>query len=195
MPNWQNIITPAIVSTFVTVILAPLLFFYLKRKDERIKRNFDVRYSEYKKYLATLEDVTRAARGDFEKEYLHSVSDVMTEILTNPEKSNEALLKLHRSLDEYGKKIRDSFTKAVNELHGLKLVCSDSLLLLVNQWVQLQRELLNESIQIMERAKTMNLSNPESVITGEMKEKAKNAEAVFDSILKQMRKELDISSS
>jgi hypothetical protein len=65
---------------------------------------------------------------------------------------------------------------------------------LVNQWAQFQRELLDESIQIMERAKTMNLSNPESVITGEMKEKAKKAEAVFDSILKQMRTELDISS-
>ncbi len=59
---------------------------------------------------------------------------------------------------------------------------------LVNQWVQLQRELLNESIQIM------NLSNPESAIIGEMKENAKKAEAVFDSILKQMRRELDISS-
>jgi hypothetical protein len=118
----------------------------------------------------------------------------MNEILTNPANSNEALLKLHKSLDEYGKKIRDSFTKAVNELHGLKLVCSDSLLSLVDQWVQLQRELLDESIQIMELAKTINLKNPESVITGKMKEKAKKAEAVFDSILKQMRKELDISS-
>jgi hypothetical protein len=194
MENWYSIVTPAIVSTFVTAILVPSLFFFLKRKDERVKRNFDVRYLEYKKYLATLEDVTRATRGDFEKDYLNSVSDVMNEILTNPANSNEALLKLHKSLDEYGKKIRDSFTKAVNELHGLKLVCSDALLSLVNQWVQLQRELLDESIQIMERAKTINLRNPESIIMGEMKGKAKKAEIVFGSILKQMRKELDISS-
>ena len=194
MANWQNIVTPAIVSAFVTAILAPLLFYYLKRKDERIKRNFDVRYAEYKKYLATLEGVTQAARGDFEKDYLNSVSDVMNDILTNPAKSNDALLRLHKSLDGYSKNIRDSFTKAVNELHGLKLVCSDSLLILVNQWVQIQRELLNESINVMERAKTMSINNPESAITGGMKEKAKNAEAVFDDILKQMRKELDISS-
>jgi len=195
MENWQQIITPAVVSAVITGISAPLLFYWLKRRDDKKKRNFEVRYTEYKKYLQTLEEVVSASRIDFEKSYMTTVGKILNDILTDPENSNRHLLRLNQALDELGNKMRESFTKSVSELHGLRLVCSDKLLSLVDGFVQLQRELMDESIVVMGKAKNIDTRNPEASISGNMKEKAAKAEPLFNQILIQMRKELDINGS
>jgi len=41
----------------MTALLVPLLFYLLKRRDERKKRHFEVRYAEYRKYLQVLEEI------------------------------------------------------------------------------------------------------------------------------------------
>jgi H+/gluconate symporter-like permease len=58
MENINQILNPAIVSVLVTSIVAPFIFYFLKRRDEIKKRNFEVRYTEYKKYLNTLENIS-----------------------------------------------------------------------------------------------------------------------------------------
>jgi len=64
--EWQQLITPVVVSGIVTGILAPLLFHFLKRRDESQKRTFDVRYAEFNKYLSTLEEIARSIRVNFD---------------------------------------------------------------------------------------------------------------------------------
>ncbi len=195
MPNWEHLITPAVVSTVITAVLAPFLFYVLKRRDENRKRNFEVRYAEYKKYLAILEEVARATRADFETQFMQVAEESFRKLLTDTDDSHQALINLRNAMSDLGRKMREAFSKSTSELHGLRLVCSDKLLVLVNDFVRIQEELLDESINMMTRAKTMATSNPDTVVTGEMKKKGAEAETLFEQILKQMRKELKIIGS
>ncbi len=189
----KEFLTPVIVSAIITSIIAPLAFYVLKRYDEKRKQNFDVRYAEYKHYLKTLDEITSAVRMDSEKYFSETVSETFRVIISNPEQSNDALLRLHDSLGEMQSNIQKTFTKAEGELHGLKLVCSDKLLTMVNDYVALQRDLMNATTKMMGNWKSIDINNPSSFITGELNEKAQQAQVLYNKILLQMRNELKIS--
>jgi hypothetical protein len=189
------LITPAIVSTVITAILAPLMFYFLKRRDEQKKRHFEVRYAEYKKYLQVLEDIVATTRGDFEQSYMKTVASILKDMLADPDNAANHVVRLHEALDALGSQMRQTFTKATSELHGLRLVCSDKLLGMVDEFVQLQRELMDEAIAVMANAKNVDINNPEAAMTGAMREKGQRAQPLFDQILHQMRAELGIHGS
>jgi hypothetical protein len=190
-----TLIAPAIVSAAITAILAPLMFYFLKRRDERKKRHFEVRYAEYKKYLQVLEEIVAATRIDFEQSYMKTVGSILKDIFAEPENAANHAMRLNAALDALGGRMRLAFTKATSELHGLRLVCSDKLLGMVDEFVQLQRDLMDEAIAVMANAKNVDINNPEAVMTGTMKEKGQRAQPLFDQILHQMRAELDIRGS
>lgn len=195
MDALATLITPALVSAAITAILAPLMFYLLKRRDERKKRHFEVRYAEYKKYLQVLEEIVATTRMDFEQSYTKTVGSILHDILAEPENAPSHAMRLNAALDALGSQMRQAFTKATSELHGLRLVCSDKLLGMVDEFVQLQRELMDEAIAVMGNAKNVDINNPEAAMTGTMKEKGQRAQPLFDRILHQMRAELDIRGS
>ena len=195
MDTFGSLITPAIVSTVITAILAPLMFYFLKRRDEQKKRHFEVRYAEYKKYLQVLEEIVAATRGDFEQSYMKAVASILRDMFADPDNTGNHVVRLHEALDALGSQMRQTFTRATSELHGLRLVCSDKLLKMVDQFVQLQRELMDEAIAVMANAKNVDVHNPEKAMTGAMKEKGQRAQPLFDQILHQMRAELGIRGS
>jgi hypothetical protein len=189
------LITPVIVSTVITALLAPLIFYFLKRRDEQSKRHFEVRYAEYKKYLQVLEDIVATTRGDFEQSYMKTVASILKDMFADQDNAANHVVRLHEALDVLGSQMRQTFTKATSELHGLRLVCSDKLLGMVDEFVQLQRELMDEAIAVMGNAKNVDIDNPEAGMTGAMKAKGQRAQPLFDQILQQMRAELGIRGS
>lgn len=189
----KELLTPAIVSVVISGIIAPLAFYFLKRRDEETKRNFDVRYAEYKHYLKTLDEITVAVRADSEKFFAETVSNTFKSILSDPGNSNDVLIKLHESLGEMQSNIQKTFARAEGELHGLKLVCSDKLLGMVNDYVNIQREIMSATTKMMENWRSIDINNPASFITGDLGAKAQQAQGLYNDILKQMRDELKIS--
>lgn len=193
--DWKQLVTPAAISAVVTSVLAPLIFYILKRRDERQKRNFEVRYSEYKKYLGTLDEIARSSSADFERDFMQTATGSMNRILLGGPDADHALVELNTSLSQMGRKVRESFSKATNELHGLRLVCSDALLAQIDRFVQLQSELMDESLNVFEKLKQFNPPDPNAILTDQMKSKGKESQKLFTEIVKQMRKELGISGS
>ena len=189
------LITPVIVSTVITAVLAPLIFYFLKRRDEQKRRHFEVRFAEYRKYLQVLEDIVAATRIDFEQSYMKTVASILKDIFADPDNAANHALRLNAALDALGSQMRQTFTKATSELHGLRLVCSDKLLKMVDEFVQLQRDLMDEAIAVMANAKNVDINNPDAAMTGAMKEKGQRAQPLFDQILHQMRTELGVRGS
>jgi len=97
--------------------------------------------------------------------------------------------------DEHVDSMRNSFTRSRAELRGLQLVSSDKLFRLVNDFIQHQEELLNDSGAMIDRLKRGDFTKPEDLFTSEMKEKTNTNAQLFDEILKQMRKELGIGGT
>lgn len=75
----EAIIQPAIVAAVVTAIVGPLIFFFLKRWDEKKRRNFEIRYAEYKHYLKALEQISSSSHADFERFMGQSYADCLKE--------------------------------------------------------------------------------------------------------------------
>ena len=192
MENIIQILNPAIVSVIVTSIVAPFIFYFLKRRDEIKKRNFEVRYTEYKKYLNTLENISSLSRITFEKDFMKIANDCFSDILSNPQDSNAALIRLNSGLQELTANLRTSFTQAQNELHGLKLVCSQNLLDMINEFISLQNELISKSTEFMGRWKEYVGKEQSFFENNSFKELGQRANSLYEDILKQMRKELKI---
>ena len=190
--GFQSLLTPAIVSTILTAILAPLLFYLLKRHDEKRKRTFDIRFAEYKKYLQTLDAIAEATRLDFENNFMESISESFRNIIEGTDESNEPLLALNESMKTLTRGMRETFSKANNELHGLRLVCSENLLGLVDEFVLLQREIMDYSISIIDNLSPNNSQDPKDFLNDKMKQKADKVHYLYGAIVKQMRKELSI---
>jgi hypothetical protein len=188
----EKLLTPAIVSAFVTAIIAPLVFFFLKRWDEKNKRNFEIRYAEYKHYLKALEQITSSAQEDFEKFMSEGYAQCLQRILTQEGDSSETLIELSQQVNTLTSNVRKSFIQATQELNGLRLVCSKKLLEVVNEFVELQRQLLEESSAVLSRLNQIDIDNPHSILSGEMRAKGERAEVMFELIVQQMRKELGI---
>ncbi|HXI35918.1 MAG TPA: hypothetical protein VNH80_03320, partial [Burkholderiales bacterium] len=131
----------------VTVVLAPLLFFLLKSREEGRRRQFEVRYAEYKKCLQALEQIAAVARIDFKQAYTGIAASALKEALAEADEDYGP--RLQKGLDELSGRLRDSFAGAAGELHGLGLACSAELLTTVNEFVKLQRELVEESIAVI----------------------------------------------
>ena len=193
MEQLSEILTPAVVSTAVTAVLAPLLFFWLKRRDEKRKRNFEVRYAEYKHYLRTLDEIASASRVETERLFSETIATTFKTILTEPEGSDDALLSMNDALLGLTSRLGQTITKAEGELHGLRLVCSEKLLGMIDEYVQLQRDLMSATSDMMANWKQIDINNPTASMPGDVQEKGEQAQRLYRDIVDQMRKELDIS--
>lgn len=188
----ERLLAPAIVSVVVTAIVAPLIFFFLKRWDEKNKRNFEIRYAEYKHYLKALEQITASAQEDFEIFMADDFTQCLKRILTREGESSESLMELNQQVNTLTSNVRKSFSQATQELNGLRLVCSSRLLEVVNEFIDLQRQLLEESSAMLKRLDQIDINNPLAALSGEMQAKGEQTKVLFELIVQQMRKELKI---
>lgn len=188
----EAILQPAVVAAIVSAIVGPLIFFILKRWDDKKRRNFDLRYAEYKHYLKALEQISASGHADFERLMGETYANCLKDILATEGQSNEPLITLNREVNNLTENIRKSFTQSTQELNGLRLVCSEKLLEKVNEFVKIQRELINESCSMMGRIDQIDIDNPSTFISGEMKAKGEKTQELFEKIVQQMRRELGI---
>lgn len=188
----ENLVTPVVVSAVVTAIVGPFIFFFLKRWDEDKKRNFEIRYAEYKHYLKSLEQIAVSGRSDFERFMNEGYAECMRKILKGEGDSNDILIDLNNRVNELTRSVREAFTKATQELHGLRLVCSIALLEMVNEFIEIQRRLMDQSGAVLAKLNQIDLANPNAMLSGEMEARGRRAQELFELIVKQMRKELGI---
>ncbi|WP_287817741.1 hypothetical protein [Idiomarina sp.] len=188
----EAILQPAVVAAIVSAIVGPLIFFLLKRWDDKKRRNFEIRYEEYKHYLKALEQIASSSHTDFERLMSETYTSCINEILTTEGQSSNPLVRLNQEVNNLTADVRKSFTQATEELHGLRLVCSKELLQKVNEYVNIQRELIDSSCYVMGNLDQMDINNPSASLSGEMKEKGERTRALFEEIVQQMRKELGI---
>lgn len=63
---------------------------------------------------------------------------------------------------------------------------------MVNEFVAIQRSLMDESCAVLGRLNQVDINDPSTMISGEMKAKGNKTQELFDQIVLQMRKELGI---
>ena len=188
----EAVIQSAIIPTIVTAIIGPLIFFGLRRWDEKNRRNFEIRFSEYKHYLKALEQISSTSHAQFEEFMTETYAKCLNEILASEGQSSDPVIRLNEELNHLMAGIRTSFSQATGELNGLRLVCSDKLLEMINDYVNIQRKLMDESCAVLRRLEQIDLADPTSMFSGEMKAEGERSQQLFEDIVRQMRSELKI---
>ena len=189
--QYDTFITPVIVSAIMTAILSPLLTYILNKRYETKKRRFEIRYSEYKQYLQTLEEISKTASDAMIK----LLPGVLNAVFKNPENINEQLNDMLYNVGNVMNNSGQAFIKAKNGLHGLRLVCSEQLLKMIDEYVTIVEESFEYSQQLMKLIPEEILikrRNPEDLVSEDMKNKSVKIRSLYKAITDQMRKELNV---
>ena len=182
----QTWLTPAAVGA----ALAFLVQHWLQRRQDRDKRILDVRFEQYQRYLVTLETIAQATNAEFQSRILQAMPSHLARILADPNNSNDVLVEMSQDLSMLISRMSEGLSKASNELQGLRLVCSPRLLEMVEEYVEIQRQLFVDASNLLN-------SFQGSAGAGEVpspppgtSERARDAEMLLQEIVRQMRKEL-----
>lgn len=197
-PMW---IEPKYVVPAFMVLLSSGLFPFLlhkyKVKREREEKLFDTRKKEYQGYFKKMEEAARLAGQDYDK-YLTETLPNASRQLYEAHSSPEALVEYQQTLNAFTKDINDGFMKATNELVSLRIVCSNQLALLLDDFEGTYQAMMSLQPQMIEEIQ-LSLT-PESFITGQfnfetpskiqMNELGASLVETRNLIIKTMRKEL-----
>lgn len=124
----ETLLTSAVVAAVVTAITGTLIFFFLKRWEDKKRRTFDIRYNEYKHYLKALEHISSTIPEDFER--------------------------------------------FMNEPYAQCL----------NEFIAIQRTLLDDSVSMVGRLNQIDIHNPESLRSGEITVKGRHSGQLFENV-------------
>lgn len=177
--------------------LFPFLLHKYKVKREREEKLFDTRKEEYQGYFKKMEEAARLAGQDYDK-YLTETLPNASRQLYEAHSSPEALVEYQQTLNAFTKDINDGFMKATNELVSLRIVCSNQLALLLDDFEGTYQAMMSLQPQMLEEIQ-LSLT-PESFITGKfnfetpskirMNELGVSLVETRNLIIKTMRKEL-----
>ncbi len=186
----ELILTSSLVSALVSAILGPAIFYILKTREDRRRRQFETKFGEFKHYLKALEQISKFSGEEFEKYMSGPAQKCMESVLTGGEPANQALITMNREMNEFVSKLTKSFQQASSELHGLRLVCSPELFGMVNEFVRIQDQILKESIALMGQIKFNESGSVEIPIDSGLRRKGEASKQMFERIVEQMRSEL-----
>lgn len=190
----ESILASSLVSVVVSAIIGPAIFYVLKTREDRKQHRFDAKFGEFKHYLKALEEISRFSGEEFETYMAGPAQQCIATVLTatNDTQRNQALVAMNQEMTEFVSRLTAAFRRASSELHGLRLVCSETLLEMVNEFVRNQELMLHESISLMGNIK---LGGPQLVETPEgsnLIHKGEESKKLFERIVDQMRHELGI---
>jgi len=181
--------------------LFPILLHKYKLKRERQEKLFDTRKTEYQSYFKTMEEAARLAGQDYD-EYLTKTLPEATLKLYQSESSPESLVEYQNTMHDFTKGIIEGFQKATNELVSLRIVCSNELSSLLDDFEGLYQKLMNLQPVMLEEIR--DSMSTDSFITGnfsfdtptklEMVSVGSDLVTVRNDIINTMRRELGYES-
>lgn len=177
--------------------LFPFLLHKYKVKREREEKLFDTRKEEYQAYFKKIEEAVRLAGLDYDK-YLTVTLPNASRKLYDANNSAEAIVEFQQTISAFTKDINDGFTKAINELVSLRIVCSQDLIVLLDDFECTYRAMMNLQPQMLEEIRQsftlesyisgqFNFETPSQI---QMSEFGASLDITKNLIIKAMRKEL-----
>lgn len=190
-------LTPEIVVPAVCVIVASavisLLLHYLKGRRERDDKILEIRTKVYTEYFKKFEEAASNVGQDYEHFSKVTMKDAFFKLLQS-ESSPEAIVEYQETVGNFPHMIQDSHRKATEEITTLKILGSNELLKLTEQFEELNQEILNlSSAWLHEIQSTMLQPDFEAPIAQQMKKLGQRAKELKNLIIKQMRDEIRLN--
>lgn len=168
-----------------------VVWFFVNRFYRKRDTNRQIRLETYRGFLNKMDEAHYNSRIDFGK-ILEISQDTFAEIIRNPDNSDETLVKMNQQLSRLTADSLKGWQIYSNEINLLSLVCSREMLLLVEEYKELNKKVSHTFAQVLT---TINYLDPkaEQQIQSLMS-KAEQERMVFmyNEIKRLMRKEIGI---
>ncbi len=139
--DWGTVLTSTVFSAVVSGGAA--IWQTRSRHHHEVRqRHFELLYQEYKTYLEKMESMNAAAQNFFTSRFLPKSKEIMNRIMTNDPDDTSDLEELNGLMQQMLAEIMSSFANAKSQMQGLRIVCSEPLLALVDNFVGQQEEVM-----------------------------------------------------
>jgi len=165
----------------------------LQRKYDDLKTNKQIKYETYKNYLAKIDDINNRLLNHMQsEEYLKAVTELTAEVFKKPNNMNEAMQKYFDKMNKFLFGWGTEQHRMVEELSGIKLVCGEGILNLIDEFSKCTKEYIDKTLEAS-KADTVPLifdaNNPQIIY---LKSLYQRMFEIRDKLIKEMRKEIGI---
>jgi hypothetical protein len=165
----------------------------LQRKYDELKTNKQIKYETYKSYITKLDDLNNRLLNQMQgEEYLKAVSELNLEAFKKPNNMNEAMQKYFDKMNKFLFGWGTEQHRLVEELSGIKLVCGDEILNLLDEYTRCTKEYVDKTLAIS-NAKSVpfifDANNPQIMYLKNIYQKMFE---IKNKLIKEMRKEIGI---
>lgn len=190
-----KIVIPAITAVMTGVlasVIVPLFMHYSKSKREQKYKILDIRTKVYTEYFKKYEEAAKNIDVDYEVFTKVTLKSAFIDLLES-DSSAVAIIKLSDEISRFTFQIQQSHRKSTEEISSLKILGSDELFRLTNDFEKLNQEIIMLSSEWLKELNEALVSPDfEAPIAKKMKTKGEEINELKDKIIKQMRIELSI---
>jgi hypothetical protein len=171
-------------SAIVAAILSPWLAIKWKAREDKRRRDVELRYTEYTRYLAAVGDIDKAVRERADR----FLRDTLPSHLEAAIGGTFDATRFQRETSTFVLDATIGIAAQRRELAGLRLIGSDGVVALVEEYTRLLDEILKQALRIA--GASLEDMQPNSTLRREIEERAQRSKALQDTIIKRMRQDL-----
>ena len=174
----------------IASVVVPFLLHHFKYKREREEMLFVARKDAYIEYFKKFEASASAVAQEYEVFSRETIPQAMLKLLES-NNSPEAIVDFQQVVGEFPQKIQRTFSRVSEEMTSLKVMCSEELYLLIEQFEDLNQKMMKQTSEWLgEMQQSMGTPDVEMPVAKEMTNYGEQVKAMKNEIIRKMRKEL-----
>jgi len=174
----------------IASVIVPFLLHHFKYKREREEMLFAARKDAYVEYFQKFEASAAAVAQEYEVFSRETMPQAMLKLLES-NNSPEVIVEYQQTVGEFPQKIQRTFSRVSEEMTSLKIMCSDELFQLIEQFEALNQQMMKQTSEwLSELQKSMGDPNIEMPAAKEMTANGEQIKEVKNKIIQKMREEI-----
>lgn len=164
----------------------------LQQRFDKEKQKREKRYQVYKEYLQKLDGINERIATFYTGEEMNiEMVKMIDAIFENPDDLS-VISKYMQKVNKFAIQWGQEQNKALDELHGLRLVCSEQILSLLDEYVYLTKSYLDDTLELM-RNLDFSKDYMKQIESSNLNAKNERVREIKNKIEKQMRLDIGIN--
>jgi len=174
----------------IASVIVPFLLHHFKYKREREEMLFVAKKDAYLEYFKKFEDSSAAVAQEYEVFSRETMPQAMIKLIES-NNSAEGIAEYQQTVGEFPQNIQRTYSRVSEEMTSLKIMCSDELYHLIEQFEELNQKIMKQTSEWLgEIQASMGSPNMEMPVAKEMTNYGEQVKAMKNEIIRKMREEI-----
>jgi len=174
----------------IASVIVPFLLHHFKYKREREEMLFVAKKDAYIEYFKKFEDSAAAVAQEYEVFSRETMPQAFLKLLES-NNSPEGIAEYQQTVGEFPQNIQRTFSRVSEEMTSLRIMCSDELYRLIEQFEELNQKMMKQTSEWLSEMQT-SMGNPsiEMPVAKEMTNYGEQIKEMKNNIIQKMREEI-----